>query len=67
MPSVEKKLGLVRRHWPQLVLLMLGAFVVGTLQLERDTLDKMDFLYARHYSVSHDLKLVLRNYRNLGV
>ena len=37
------------------------------LQLERDTLDKMDFLYARHYSVSHDLKLVLRNYRNLGV
>ena len=33
MPSVEKKLGLVRRHWPQLVLLMLGAFVVGTLQM----------------------------------
>ena len=37
------------------------------LQLEKDTLDKMDFLYARHYSVSQDLKLVLQNYRNLGV
>jgi GT2 family glycosyltransferase len=39
----------------------------NSLHLNEDTLSKVDLLYARHYSVSHDLKLMWRNYRKLGV
>jgi hypothetical protein len=39
----------------------------SNLNLDADTLAKIDLLYARHYSVTNDLKLILQNYRNLGV
>lgn len=35
--------------------------------LDADTLAKIDLLYARHYSVAKDLKLLWQNYRKLGV
>ncbi len=37
------------------------------LQLDAGTLSKIDLLYARHYSVSDDVKLIWKNYRKLGV
>jgi len=37
------------------------------LQLDADTLSKINLLYARHYTVLHDLKLMWQNYRKLGV
>ena len=36
------------------------------LQLDADTLSKINLLYARHYTVLHDLKLMWQNYRKLG-
>ena len=36
------------------------------LHLDPETLSKIDLLYARHYSVSNDLKLLWQNYRKLG-
>jgi GT2 family glycosyltransferase len=40
---------------------------ISPAQLSPDVLSKIDLLYARHYSVSHDLKLMLQNYRKLGL
>jgi GT2 family glycosyltransferase len=39
----------------------------GYTDLDNDILSKIDLLYARHYSVAQDLKLMLQNYRKLGV
>lgn len=39
----------------------------GALILDADTLSKIDLLYARHYSVTHDLKLMWKNYLKLGM
>lgn len=44
-----------------------AASAYDSLNLEKETLSKVDLLYARHYSVEHDLKLMLQNYRKLGV
>ena len=42
------------------------ASALSTEKLDADTLAKIDLLYARHYSVAKDLKLVWQNYRKLG-
>jgi hypothetical protein len=39
---------------------------ISSAQLNADVLSKVDLLYARHYSVGHDLRLMLQNYRKLG-
>ncbi len=39
----------------------------NALHLDSETVSKINLLYARHYSVSSDIKLVWRNYRKLGV
>jgi len=36
------------------------------MKLEAEVISKMDMLYARHYRVKKDLKILLRNYKNLG-
>ena len=38
-----------------------------SLNLDVETLSKIDLLYARHYSVGHDIKLMWQNYRKLGL
>jgi O-antigen biosynthesis protein len=39
----------------------------NNLNLEQDTLLKIDLLYARHYSVADDFKLIWQNYSKLGI
>lgn len=38
----------------------------GEMNLDELTLAKLNWLYAKHYSVGNDLKLLLNNYRKLG-